>query len=237
MSIVASTTRHLYLKNVTFFWVGATALCIWFLFVHAPPFIVKRKIYKDVPLAAHLGGAYAIYLACLFNSLFTPSTLKYGKEVHTAIGRIGMVSGLVSFALGFYCAWLRPVTPPLSFSIGITVGGVAQIVSQLVGWKAIWNYQRLSLEERELLSQGYNEQNSDKLAELRVEKRKSLSTHIYNMIALYTIACGAPALIRIAGMVLPEEMSVPGLVGSVIFLNLIAKPFGGSYVRNIKKTD
>jgi hypothetical protein len=235
MMIGSNIPRYLWMKNMTLYWVGAAALCIWFLFVHSPPFIIKRKVYQDFPLATHMGGAYTIYLACLVNSLFTPSTLPNGRKVHTTIGKIGMISGLVSFALGFYCAWLRPVTPPLSFSIGITVGGVAQVISQIVGWKAIRNYQRYSTESQELLEAGDHAQNANRLAELERKKRASLTMHVYNMVALYTVACGAPALLRITGMILPEGMGVPGLVGSVVFLNLLVKPFGDMYLHKKKE--
>jgi hypothetical protein len=222
---------NLCLKNLTVFWIGASALCIWFLFVHAPPFIVERKVYQDVPLAAHLGGAYTIYLTCLVNSLFTPSPFKYGKELHTTIGKVGMVFGFVSFALGFYCSWLRAVTPPLSFSIGITVGGIAQIISQIVGWRAIKKFQRYSKEEQEMLAEGDTKHDAEKLADLKDKKRASMMTHVYNMVALYMVACGAPALLRVTGMFLPEGMGVLGLVGSVVFLNLLVKPFGDTYLR------
>jgi hypothetical protein len=224
----------LYLENLTAFWIGASALCVWFLFFHAPPFILERKVYRDIPLAAHLGSAYTIYLACLVNSLFTPSTLKYGKELHTIIGKIGMVSGFVSFTLGFYCSWLRPVTPPLSFSIGITIGGIAQIVSQIVGWRAIQNFQRISNEEQKLWNDGNAQRDPQKLADLEGKKRASLMTHVYNMVALYTVACGAPALLRATGMVFPGRMGVSGLLVSVVFLNLLVKPFGDTYLHKEK---
>lgn len=220
------------LKNVTIYWVGATVLCLWFLFVHAPPFIIERKVYQDIPLATHLGGAYTIYLVCMLNSLFTPST-ECGKKFHTIIGKVGMVFGFVSFGLGFYCAWLRRVKPPLGFSIGITIGGVAQVISQIVGWNAIRNHQRYSNEAKEILTKNddMNQADRTKLQELETKKQASLMTHVYNMVALYIVACGAPALLRLTGIIFADGAGISGLIGSIVLLNLLVKPFGDTYFR------
>lgn len=220
-------------KNLSLYWAGSAVLCVWFLFVHSPPFLVERRVLTtDAPLATHLAGAYTIYLSCLVNSLFTPST-RPGSVLHVWLGRVGMVSGLLSFVMGFYCAWLRPVVPPLGFSVGITVGGVAQIVAQVAGYRAIRRYGRYSRELEAMSESGPATPEKDaQRSDLQMKRDASLRTHIYNMVALFAVACGAPALLRVTRMILPEDMGVPGLVGSIVSLNLLVKPFGDTYLRN-----
>jgi hypothetical protein len=237
-STMSSSTNTWGMKNLNMFWIGSAILCIWFLFIHSPPFIVERKVLTDPPFASHLAGAYTIYLSCLVNTLFTPST-RPGSIFHVWLGRVGMVAGVLSFIMGFYCAWLRPVVPPLGFAIGITIGGVAQLVSQFAGYRAIRQYQKFSKQLDELKEAGSisTPEKKEQRAELEKKKEKSLRVHIFNMVALFTVACGSPALIRITGMILPDELSVLGVVGSVVFLNLLAQPFGRSYLRKPSTTN
>jgi peptidoglycan biosynthesis protein MviN/MurJ (putative lipid II flippase) len=59
-----------------------------------------------------------------------------------------MVSGLVSFGLGAYCAWwpYRETRPPIGFAIGITFGGIAQVIAQRSGYNAIMAIQCIKIE-------------------------------------------------------------------------------------------
>jgi hypothetical protein len=144
-----------------------------------------------------------------------------------------MVAGIFSFAMGFCCAWLRPVVPPLGFSIGITVGGLAQLMSQLAGYRAIRRYQQFGKQLDELKESGpvSTPEKTAQRSELEQKREASLRTHIFNMVALFSVACGSPALLRVIGMILPEEWGVLGIVGTVVLLNLLVKPFGNTYLR------
>ncbi|KAI2491184.1 hypothetical protein MHU86_23379 [Fragilaria crotonensis] len=217
-------------KNLTIYWVVASSIAIWFLFIHSPKFIVRRKVYADFPLATHLIGAYSIYLSCMFNTLFTPSTLDgKARPWHVWIGRIGMVFGLVSFAFGLYCAWwpYRPITPPFGFSIGITIGGVAQIITQRAGYQAIQRFYVLKAKVMEI-EEATGE--SEELETLKTQKETALRTHVYNMVALFVSACGIPAGLRIADL-LPTQLGIARYIGVITIFLLMCKPFGDSYFK------
>ena len=217
-------------KNLTIYWALASSIAIWFLFIHSPKFIVRRKVYADFPLATHLTAAYSIYLSCIINTLFTPSTLNgKARPWHVWIGRVGMVSGLVSFGFGLYCAWwpYRPVTPPFGFSIGITIGGVAQISTQRAGYQAIQRFYVLKAKVKEM-EEATGE--SVELETLKEQKETALRTHVFNMVALFVSACGIPAGMRIAEM-LPNYLGIARDIGVIAFFLLMCKPFGDSYFK------
>ena len=94
------------LKNINIYWLGATILAIWFLFIHSPPILIERKVLHDLPFLTHLIGAYSLYLACIFNTLFTPSTLN-GKSryLHVYMGRLSLIAGMIGFMYGLFCSW------------------------------------------------------------------------------------------------------------------------------------
>jgi hypothetical protein len=223
------------LKNVSIYWIFASSIAIWFLFIHSPAFIVRRKVYNDWPLATHIIGAYTIYLACVVNTLFTPST--FGGKArcwHIWIGRIAMISGLVSFGLGAYCVWwpYRETRPPIGFAIGITLGGIAQVITQCNGYNAIRRFNALKSKLKDMEK---SQVNGGELEECKEQMESALRTHIYNMIGLFVVACGIPASIRIADM-LPEGLGVASLIGVIVLFQLIAKPFGDTYIKSDENT-
>lgn len=218
-------------KNLNIYWVVASSVAIWFLFIHAPPFIIRRKFYQDIPMATHLAGAYTIYLACMFNTMFTPSTL-HGKARpwHIWIGRVGMVSGVVSFVIGLYCAWwpYREMAPPLGFSIGITVGGVMQVLTQKNGYLAI---KRFGLLKREVEEMVRLNQRGEPLEKLKQEKEAALRSHIYNMVCLFVVACGIPAGLRIADM-LPQMLGPLRMIAVIVLTQVAVKPYGDTFIKS-----
>ena len=180
--------------------------------------------------------AYAVYLSCLINTLITPSTPKYGKW-HSAVGKVGMVSGFTSFVLGFYCTWLRGAEVDPGFQIGITIGGIAQVVSQVTGWRAIRRY-KLICNQIDVLRNGKtadragrDKDDSDEArAKLISEKESALKDHVYSMVSLYVAACGSPAMIRLIDNVFPNA-GVVGLVGAVVGLSKVVEPFANTYLQ------
>jgi hypothetical protein len=103
-------------------------------------------------LAIHIVAAGFIYLACAHNCLITPSLHPIAKLSHTWIGRLGLLSGIVSFSLGLFLAWYRLAvgsdalvegSTTLGFVIPITIGGILQIISEVQGFRAIRNYKSL----------------------------------------------------------------------------------------------
>lgn len=218
-------------NNLSIYWVFATSIACWFLFLHSPPFIIRRKVFQDFPLAAHMFAAYTIYLTCIFNTMLTPSSL-HGKArpFHVWIGRIGMVMGLISFALGLFCAWWPYRQPPFGFSFGITIGGVAQIAAQRAGYRAIRRFRTLKAEVEEKERVGSKREELD---ELKQAKESALRSHIYNMVSLFVAACGIPAGLRLSEF-LPSCLEAVGLIVIIVSFQAVIKPFGDTYVTKSK---
>lgn len=104
----------------------------------------------DVPLATHIGTAATLYLACVHNCVVKPSISQWA---HVGCGRMGLLSGLVSFSLGAFLAGSRLAlsstkavegATTLGFAIPMTIGGILQIICQVRGYQAIHKFQRLS---------------------------------------------------------------------------------------------
>lgn len=181
-------------KNLSLYWVAATAVGVWFLFVHSPPILSERQVWKDPLFLAHLIGVFAVYLACMHNALFTPTTFACAKTFHVWIGRIGLVMGVVGFLSGFTLTWTRIAGDDWGFSISITAGGVLQMYAQTRGYVAIKMYQAHQQELTrntggELFSSGVRE-------ELELARDEALKQHIFYMIVLFVMACGIPGIIR-----------------------------------------
>ncbi len=205
------------------YWVGATSLCSWFLFWHSP--LVLRKMPLDKVFLVHLAGAYTISVACMTNTLTTPSIA--GSKWHVFVGRVGMISGFTSFVAGAICAWWpwRPNLPSRSFAIGITIGGVFQVVSQIAGYKAIRKFQ--SLKEKIECIESSEDGDEEQMQSLISQRDASLKTHAYCMIGVFAAGCGCPAAVRLL-----QELGVsylPGLIISVVGLNAAVPYWGNQY--------
>ena len=193
----------------------------------------------DAPFAVHLAGAYIIYVCCMFNTMITPSTFEgKARPVHTFVGRLGMIAGIIGFVSGAYCAWspAREPLPPRSFSVGITIGGVAQLWLQYRGFVAIRKFKALKekIKEKEDISLASNDNDTGEASEvdlesLRAEKDAALSRHIYNMVGLFAVGCGVPALVRLFALVgLPSTIS---LVVALAILVVLIRPYGNTFLR------
>ena len=211
------------------YWLFAVTLAIWFLFIHSPPIILERHGFSDFPFAAHLFGAYSIYIACIINTLITPS--KFGGKAyrwHVWIGRVGMVSGLISFVFGVYCAWwpYRINRPPIGSSIGITIGGVGQIVAQFIGYTAIRKYKALKIQVKEMEDCNLH---GEALDSLKQQKDSALRYHVFSMVGLFTGACGVPAGMRLIDSYVPENQQTASLIFLISLLTIMPIPFSDTY--------
>jgi hypothetical protein len=196
-----NTSTMGFAKNLNLFWGTTTALAVWFLFWHAPIFWKQRhilKIPRDIVLAIHIITAGTVYMACTHNCLVTPSLHPVARFCHTWIGRLGLISGIVSFSLGAYLAWSRLTNDPsviggttLGFAIPITIGGILQLICEVKGFRAIREFKqiRIQLEESSSL---------DELKSLQERQRAALCSHIGYMLSLFVMACSIPAGIRLA---------------------------------------
>jgi hypothetical protein len=188
-------------KNVNLYWAATTALAIWFLGVHTPPFWKQRHLLHigDITLATHIVTASTVYLVCAHNCLVTPSI---HRTAHVWMGRFGLWSGGISFTLGAYLAWSRLTldennrvqgSTTLGFAIPITVGGILQIYCEVVGYRAIRQYQKL----RQDFIKHPTIPNEQRTA-LQNQLHTALKTHISCMLGLFVLACSIPAGIRLA---------------------------------------
>lgn len=219
-------------KNLNFYWLAFTGLAIWFLFIHSPPLLIQNDVYNDIPFAAHLAGAYLINIACIVNTMSTPSTLNgKARGLHIFVGRVGMVAGALGFVFGVVCAWwpTRDL-PPTGFRIGITIGGCAQLLYQYLGYRAIKRYQTLKQQVLEIEASSVV---LDDRIRLESDRDEALAEHIVNMVALFVVGCSAPGMVRLVLMFtrLPALVS---LVVAIITCVLSIRPYSGTYIRRMK---
>lgn len=205
-------------KTINVYWLAVTVLMVWFLFVHAPPYL-RAKTNMDAVFAWHLVGAYTISLVCILNAAITPSFWNgQAKLLHIWAGRLGMIAGATSFFLGAICSWWpwRAHLPPRAFAIAITLGGVYQVGMQYRGYTAIRRFQALKLQIEELQQQqkAKGAENNETLLVLIRDKDVALRRHIESMLSLFVLGCGAPAFIRVvmAVSVISPLLSVTGAI-------------------------
>jgi hypothetical protein len=230
------------LQTSTLYWSLATALGVWFLFLHAPAVLKGRNIRHDPLFLCHLLGAYSIYLACMHNALFTPFLGPFIRLCHIWIGRCGFILGIIGFVTGFILTWTRVGMTNPAFSFGITFGGFAQIFSQYRGYQAIQQYRivcQKQLEQEQSTQQSdrllqrstiqkYNTLTSDRqqllvphdaVISLQEQREKAVSEHILYMIPLFVQACGIPAIIRLSENI-GDNVSI--LFMGIALLNIVS---------------
>jgi hypothetical protein len=218
-------------KNLNLFWGVTSALAVWFLFWHAPIFWKQRHILttpRDVVLAVHIVTAGTIYMACAHNCLVTPSLHSMAHFCHTWIGRLGLISGIVSFSLGAYLAWSRLTNDPsvvggttLGFAIPITIGGILQLICEVKGFRAIREFKQIKMQLAENSS-------LDELKSLKDRQGAALGKHIGYMLSLFVMACSIPAGIRLSERITGRKdgMILTAVILGIIFgLNLIASRY------------
>uniref|UniRef100_A0A6U2SA18 Uncharacterized protein n=1 Tax=Leptocylindrus danicus TaxID=163516 RepID=A0A6U2SA18_9STRA len=224
------------MKHLNVYWVLATSLGLWFLFLHSPPILSERKVLywnnenhtletNDAPFLLHLIGSYLIYLICMLNTLYTPScstlTLIGGtaavkaRSVHVWMGRCAMIAGYLSFALGVYIAcWGQLV------AILTTVVGIIHMIWQITGHYAICEYRRLKQLVHSLEHRGDDEQSQPssvgELEDAKIKMHKALYTHIIRMLAIFVVSHGA-----IAGVFLSRVLSRGNGIAYYIIMNLV----------------
>lgn len=216
-------------KNGNIYWFAATGLAVWFLFVHTPPLLIQRKVFQHDPLLVlHLLGAGGIYLACVHNALFTPSTFQ-GRSLpwHIWVGRAGMILGILGFLTGAILSWTRLDSVGLSFAIPITIGGLGQVLAQWRGYHFIQLYRKAKDEEL-ALAYMYG-QDESKLIELQQQQKTYLSYHIGYMIGVFVAACGIPAVLRVFSNV----ENVWPLIAAYVGFNVMSSAYANTFISRI----
>jgi len=234
--MTSPTTVRGLLKNANLYWRLATGLAVWFLCFHTPVFWRQRRISRDTMLAVHIVTAAMVYLACVHNCLLTPSLHAVTKWMHRWMGRIGLLSGLVSFSLGAFLAWSRlnrvgEGSTSLGFAIPITIGGILQLQCEYKGYRAIRKYKALQTEIDALRqAKMAGKMDRHRLQQLLVDQRVALGNHISWLLNLFVMACGIPAGIRLAEVFVPGDEGIQGilaLLGVIGALQFLA----GRYIR------
>lgn len=210
MTMIPSTAK-IYVslpKTLNKFWAAATAVCLWFLFIHTPAFLAAKYNSIRPVLAVHLLGVFSIYLICVLNTLLTPSTFHgAAKPFHIWAGRIGYILGPVGFVSGIVLTWfIANFRENWIMSIAITYGGIRQMQGQLAGFRAIRRYSKI---KAQIAAREYN--GKDELRALQGEADASLTIHIQAMVEMFVMACGTPAYIRLSGLIDGMSYSFPVL--------------------------
>lgn len=229
-----------YTKNINPFWAVTSCLAVWFLFVHAPAFWKQRQILqiRDILLGLHIVAAGTIYMTCLHNCVVTPFMSPTAFFLHTWVGRVGLVSGVISFATGAYMAWSRLTTDPtvvggvtLGFSIPITIGGILQILCEVKGYQAIREYREIHTQ----LSSTKATSSSTTSDKLKQQQHDALCQHIGWMINLFVMACSIPAGIRLASLIAGTE---DGILPTVLIIAIIfaLQSIGSRFYAKMMKT-
>lgn len=223
-------------KTMNIWWLLSALLCVWFLWIHTPPFLMQKekeqlyvKLEKPV-LYIHLLCVYSIYSVCVHNTLFTPSTTTFlykngeSKPLHIWFGRIGFLLGYIGFISGCYLTWIiLDWRDDIGFSIGITIGGFSQMWAQMNGHLEIRKYQQI----KNLITKANNNVvvlSDEDLLVLEKKKDTHLENHILNMIGLFVLACGIPAMIRL-GTVLGNNYLPFLILGQYYAGYKMAEPF------------
>lgn len=181
--------------------------------------------------------------------MVTPSSTAFGtrsKFMHTWVGRVGMVSGVISFVLGAFLSWSRlgkvgEGGTSLGFALPISIGGIAQLFSQYNGYMAIKKYKLLKQDIETQREEGKRNRVSKKeqikraqdIEVLQIEQRKALRLHIGNMISLFVSACGIPAGIRLAELATGGKDGLATVVAIVAVIGVLNK-IAYRYMRAMK---
>jgi len=231
--------RHGLGKNLNLYWLAASGIAVWFLFVHSPLLLRKRTI--NHLFAVHLLGAGGIYLICIHNALVTPSTFQgRGKSWHINLGRVGMILGIVGVVTGYILTWRSVDKVGLGFAIPISIGGFFQLVSQFKGYQHIQAFQRLrDVEEEATRKAATNHESAatlsslQELQELQEQKNHHLNNHIGYMIGTFVMACGIPAVMRL----LFDATAVWPYVAAIGALNLLSYVYTGHMIKKQPSTN
>jgi len=224
------------LQNVSIPWFCCTSVIVWFLFFHALPVIIvyHEKILSNMPLVYHLVGAYVVCIVAITNPIMTPSSSS--RIFHVWFGRIGCLAGCLVFGTGLLLSWNHR-SIPLPFALGITIGGVATIWFEYMGWRAILRYRKLQKEIQELQSQPQQDcivhvdgDNHDTRLQNLVKRRDdALRRHIVMMVCLFTVGCGCPAFLRFAALFFPNYMLLNLIASYVVMPTLLVWPLTRIY--------
>eukprot|EP00816_Leptocylindrus_hargravesii_P011136 CAMPEP_0196822276 /NCGR_PEP_ID=MMETSP1362-20130617/82818_1 /TAXON_ID=163516 /ORGANISM="Leptocylindrus danicus, Strain CCMP1856" /LENGTH=201 /DNA_ID=CAMNT_0042201789 /DNA_START=285 /DNA_END=890 /DNA_ORIENTATION=+ len=146
------------------------------------------------------------------------------------MGRIGMVAGYIGFTIGAYLAWWR-VTESMGFSVGITLGGIVQVYLQIRGHAAIRRYQGLKAEKIALTDVQETKEQRNRSSVVEEEMKYALQEHITCMVALFLLACGIPAAVRVSDALAQDNdvMNSLLLIAIITVLNAIHGPMSRTY--------
>ena len=73
-SAAAETSAVSLFPHLNWYWIGGTGLAFWFFVVHTPPFLRQHAgLSRSGRFIGHLIGVVGVYVACIHNTLITPS--------------------------------------------------------------------------------------------------------------------------------------------------------------------
>ena len=179
----AARGRRVWEGNWNAYWVGGTALGLWFLFVYTP----LHPPRLDALFLTHLIAAGGVYLICMWNTFHTPSHGVGYAAVHRWLGRTAIPLGVVGYGAGLIVAWPAG-RAPLGLAIGLTIGGAMQMATTLLGAYFVYRAKRAEGEAR----------------------ARYVRYHALAMCGLFLPSCGTPAAMRLAGLLgMPFGVGLP----------------------------
>eukprot|EP00834_Sanchytrium_tribonematis_P006326 NODE_456_length_7225_cov_1.202498.p5 type:complete len:220 gc:universal NODE_456_length_7225_cov_1.202498:6466-7125(+) len=101
---------------------------------------IKWIGYTDIKPSSgiHFIAVTITVICCIWNLLHTPSHGPTYKQIHRYVGRCAMIFGYIGAISGFIVVWHDKYGQLDSgFSIGISIGGALQLISQTMGYIAI----------------------------------------------------------------------------------------------------
>ncbi|KAJ9053431.1 hypothetical protein DSO57_1024280 [Entomophthora muscae] len=120
-----------YLKGGYFsvWWGLASFVSIYFTVGHGLPQIFRPGCGGLFRI--HVINASLVSWLCIFNHAFTPSMGPQTKRAHVFLGKVALVTGIVSTMLGFATVWYERYSGVGIFAIAISLGGSWQVLGQV----------------------------------------------------------------------------------------------------------
>ncbi|KAJ3283131.1 hypothetical protein HK104_010547 [Borealophlyctis nickersoniae] len=177
---ITPRSRQIWDGDFSIYWLGGSCVGLYFTFIRGYNMLHGAGPFFTI----HLACTATVMASCVWNVYHIPTSPKgvvsnWYRKIHIWFGRVGLVAGFVSVVTGAVVAWWERYDPMhLSFAIGITAGGIAQTITQIIGWRSIRAAKKLKGKERQ----------------------EAVQRHAVMMQSLFYSGCLIPAVMRLPAM-------------------------------------
>mmetsp|Transcript_666 Transcript_666/g.2230 ORF Transcript_666/g.2230 Transcript_666/m.2230 type:complete len:223 (-) Transcript_666:365-1033(-) len=116
-------------NSVNLYWIFGVVITFWFTVVRGLPYLASRPVLDIGRLHVQCSMVLAWLMA--WNLVFLPRHGPLHRRIHIIVGRAVVVLSYVSALGGFYATWVINGPSIDSFKVGISIGGVMQLLSTL----------------------------------------------------------------------------------------------------------